>query len=124
MEFFSAAGTGADPADRRRYPRRKVPGIVGTLRSPDDVRVLDLSVTGLSAELADEVRPGQHCYLELRYGGSRATVETVVKWSKLPRIQRDASRPPLAFVAGMAFVDIARDSTDGLWGCILPESEA
>ena len=98
-----------------------MPGIEGTLRSPGDVRVVELSVTGLSAELAREVKPGDHCFLELRHGRSRAMVETVVKWSALPRIQREAGRPPLAFLTGMAFVDIDHDGTDPLWECILPE---
>ena len=99
-----------------------MPGIEGTLRSPGDVRVVDLSVTGLSAELAREVKPGDHCFLELRHGRSRAMVEAVVKWSALPHIQREVGRPPLAFLTGMAFVDIEHDGTDPIWECILPEA--
>ena len=86
------------------------------------MRVVDLSVTGLSAELAREVKPGDHCFLELRHGRSRAMVEAVVKWSALPHIQREVGRPPLAFLTGMAFVDIEHDGTDPIWECILPEA--
>lgn len=112
------------PADLRRFPRRAVSGIQGTLRSPGDVKVLDLSLIGLAAELSADVKPGDHCFLELRHGRSRAMVETVVKWRSLPRIVREPGWPPLTFRAGMAFVDIDRDGPEGIWSCILPEAEA
>jgi hypothetical protein len=108
--------------DRRRAPRRAVPGVDGTLRSPGDVKILELSVTGLSAELGGELQPGDHCFLELRHRGSRATVEAIVKWSGLPRIERDPARPPLVFRAGMAFVDVEHDGADLLWQCIVPDA--
>jgi len=113
-----------DAAERRRHPRRTIPGVYGTLSSPGDVQVLEISVTGLSAELADEVRPGDHCFLELRHGTSRAVVETVVKWTGLPRIERRPGYAPLVFRTGMAFVDIDHDGRDLLWGCLVSEIDA
>jgi hypothetical protein len=126
VQTASIVSTRPSPArtELRRFPRRAVTGIEGTLRSPGDVKVIDLSVIGLAAELSTEVKTGDHCFLELRHGRDRAMVETVVKWKSLPRLVRDPGRPPLAFRAGMAFVDIDRDGSGGIWSCILPEAEA
>ena len=84
------------PSDRRRYPRRTIPGIRGTLRSPGDVEVLDISLTGLAAEVAGEVTAGEHCFLELRHERSVAMVEAEVKWSAARLVERDTDPPVMS----------------------------
>lgn len=114
----------AGAADRRRYPRRVIPGIEATLRSPGDVKVFDLSLTGLAAEVAQEMHPGEHCFLELRHRRDRAMVETVVKWSSPKNAAREIDFLVPKFLAGMSFVDIDREGAAGIWDCILTEAEA
>lgn len=88
------------------------------------MKVLDLSLTGLSAEVAGEVTTGEHCFLELRHGRCVAMVEAEVKWSAARLVERETDRPVMRFFAGMAFVDIDRDDSSGIWSCILPEVRA
>lgn len=111
-------------ADRRRYPRRVIPGIEATLRSPGDVKVFDLSLTGMAAEVAQQMRPGEHCFLELRHRQDRAVVETVVKWSSTKKVGREIDLLMPKFLAGMSFIDIDREGVGGIWDCILTEAEA
>ncbi len=128
IQGTASAGPRAGSADRRRYPRRAIPGIEGTLRSPGDVRILELSLTGLSAEVSSEIQPGEHCFLELRHHHDTkhdsAMVEAIVKWTAVRGVEREANRLVPRFCAGMAFVDIDRDGTGGIWDCILTEAEA
>ena len=109
--------------DRRRRPRRVIPGIEATLRSPGDVKVLDLSLTGLATEVPGELQPGQHCFLSLRHDRHCAMVETVVKWAGINRMERRFGRLIPMFRAGMVFVDIERQDTGGIWDWILTEAE-
>lgn len=121
----SAASPGGTSAgsNRRRHARRPIAGIQATLRSPGDVKVLDLSLTGLATEVPGEIQPGEHCFLELRHDRHRVVVETVVKWASVTRVERGAGRLVPMFRAGMAFVDIERQDEGGIWDWILTEAE-
>jgi hypothetical protein len=113
----------AHGADRRRHPRRQIAGIQGTLRSPGDLTVLDISLTGLSAEAAAEIDPGQHCFLELVHQRHRVHIEAVVRWASVTRVERKSDRFVPVFRAGLSFVDTDRDDSGGIWDWILTESE-
>ena len=114
--------TAASPAgaDRRRDPRRPISGVLGTRRSPGDLTVLDLSVSGLAAEAVGEIAPGQHCFVELVHQNHRAHVEAVVRWASVTRVERRDDRFVPVFRAGLAFIDIDRDDSGGIWDWILP----
>ena len=78
-----AARIAADADDRRRAPRRQIDGVLGTRRSPGDLTVLDLSLTGLAAEAIGEIAPGERCFVELVHQGHRVHVEAVVRWASV-----------------------------------------
>lgn len=109
--------------DRRRGARRVIPGIEATLRSPGDVRVLDVSLTGLATEVPGELAPGQHCFISLRHDRHTVMVETVVKWAGVNRMERRFGRLIPMYRAGMVFVDIEREDSGGIWDWILTEAE-
>ena len=111
----------ADTADRRRAPRRQIDGVLGTRRSPGDLTVLDLSLTGLAAEAVGEIAPGQHCFLELVHERHRVHVEAVVRWASVTRVERQSDRFVPVFRAGLAFVEVDRDDSGGIWDWLLPE---
>jgi len=113
----------AEGADRRRHPRRKILGVLGTRRSPGDLTVLDLSLTGLAAEAVGEIGPGQHCFLELVHQCHRVHVEAVVRWASVTRVERRSDRFEPVFRAGLSFVDIDRDDSGGIWDWILAAAE-
>ena len=72
----------------RRAPRRQIDGVLGTRRSPGDLTVLDLSLTGLAAEAIGEIAPGERCFVELVHQGHRVHVEAVVRWASVTRVER------------------------------------
>lgn len=111
----------AAPSDRRRAARRRVTGVTGTRRSPGDLTVLDLSLTGLAAEAIGEIAPGEHCFVELVHQGHRVNVEAVVRWASVTRVERSADRFIPVFRTGLAFVAIDRDDSGGIWDWILPD---
>ena len=113
----------ATPADRRRAERRRIPGVTGTRRSPGDLTVLDLSLTGLAAEAIGEIAPGERCFVELVHQGHRVHVEAVVRWASVTRVERSDDRFIPVFRTGLSFVAIDRDEGGGIWDWILPEPQ-
>lgn len=105
--------------DRRRAPRRQIAGVLGTRRSPGDLTVLDLSLTGLAAEAIGEIVPGERCFVELIHQGHRVNVEAVVRWASVTRVERSADRFIPVFRTGLSFVEIDRDDSGGIWDWIV-----
>lgn len=105
---------------RRRELRIPVRGIEGSLQSPGDVRVVDLSRHGVSFETLHKLTVGDDCFLELRYRNKVVSVATVLRWCSLT----SASNPEeiRAFRAGGAFTEVLADGPDGLWSCLVAES--
>lgn len=112
------------PSDRRRAERRRITGVTGTRRSPGDLTVLDLSLTGLAAEAIGEIAPGERCFVELVHQGHRVNVEAVVRWASVTRVERSADRFIPVFRTGLSFVTVDRDESGGIWDWILPEPMA
>jgi len=113
----------ADATDRRRDPRRQVSGVQGTRRSPGDLTVLDLSLTGLAAEAVGELTPGERCFLELVHQRHRVHVEAIVRWTSVTRVERRRDRFIPVFRAGLSFVDIDLDDSGGIWNWIRTTTE-
>ncbi len=103
-------------SNRRRDPRLPVSGIFGSLRSPMDLKLLDLSRRGVRFETANKLTVGDGYFLELSYSGSNVNLEVVIKWcsQKDPGPQEDGETEPV-FEAGASFVDIHRDVPTGIW---------
>jgi hypothetical protein len=124
---MAAGSVGSGPAaDRRRYHRARIPGLVGTLHSPGDVEVLDLSVGGLAFEAAQELSPGDRCFLELHHETSSASVEIEICWSSVRRVERTRGTLKPVFRAGGVFRDIQHDRPGGVldWILIDPSQSA
>jgi hypothetical protein len=108
--------------EQRRHTRFPVQGIYGTLRVPRDVRVLNLSRSGISFETSEALAAGESCFLELRHHAEAASIELSVRWTAPGRSGPAEGRP--LFQVGARFVDVHRDRTDGLWAAIEPEPQA
>lgn len=108
--------------DRRRFDRRKLDRIVGTLQSPRDVKVRDLSLAGMRIETSCPVQAGQIHVVELRHGEHEIHVTVEVKWVHDTGTGEEGQ--PL-FSAGVGFVEVHREAgSAGIWEWILPESDA
>ncbi len=101
--------------NRRRLSRLPVSGIFGSLRTPMDVELLDLSRRGVRFETANKLTVGEHYFLELSYSGSTVNLEVVVKWCSQKGADQDETPEPALFEAGASFVDVHRDAPTGIW---------
>ena len=112
-------------SERRRVGRHPIRGVEGTLRTPGDVRVLDVGVYGLQMQAAADLPVGETLCLELRRGHARVNVEVEVRWVSVTQMVRDRGTfVPLA-TAGVQFRDIYRDNDGGIWDWIaVPEAPA
>jgi hypothetical protein len=95
--------------------RRPIPGIVATLHTPGDVRVLDLCVYGMSLEAAADVEVGGTFCLEMRHGVHRANVEVAVRWRSVSRMERRRGRLLPVSRVGVEFLEVLRDPPGGIW---------
>lgn len=111
-------------AERRRVGRRAIPSVVATLRTPGDVKVIDVGVFGLAIEANVELPKGERVCLELRHGSQVANVEATVRWSSVSRVARDRGTLVPVSRAGVQFSDIYRDRQGGIWDYILVPGDA
>jgi hypothetical protein len=105
--------------ERRCAARRAIPAVEATLRSPGDVKVLDVSVFGMAIEAPEALLPGERLCLELRHGRQVANVEVAVRWSSVGRVARERGTLVPVSRAGVEFADIYREQSGGIWDCIL-----
>ena len=105
--------------EQRRHTRFPVRGIFGSLRSPMDVRVRDLSRAGIGFETPEHLLAGQRCYMELRRRAGAASVEVEVRWTKT--VEAAGDRPARSFRVGASFVEVVRDRASGFWAGIRPD---
>ena len=105
--------------DRRRVERRSIPGIEATLRAPGDVKVVDVSLYGMSIEAVGELDVGRTVCLEVRHGKHRANVEVAVRWRSVFRVERARHALLPVCRAGVEFVDVHRDASGGIWDWVM-----
>jgi PilZ domain len=105
--------------DQRRHTRYPVRGIYGSLRYPRDVRVVNLSRSGVAFETAERLAAGEVCYLELRHQAEAASIEVAVRWAAAAQEHDDG----VLYRVGASFVDVHRQGSGGLWAGIQPDPE-
>ena len=112
--------------NRRRHLRANITEISGTLNSPGDVEVLDLSLSGMAIEAAAELEEGDRCFLELRHQGHSVSLEVEVRWSSVLRVERTRNAFVPVFRAGVAFLEVLPDNNGGLfeWLVVDPLAES
>jgi hypothetical protein len=108
-------------SEQRRHTRFPVQGIFGSLRSPRDIRVVNLSRSGIAFETSEDLAVGESCFLELRHHTDAASIEILVEWSE-PAGNPAALRKPV-FLVGARFVDVFRDTGGGFWEAIAAHPE-
>lgn len=109
--------------DARRFPRHVIEGIEGSLRSPGDVEVCDLSLAGMSIETANELVPGESYFLELRHRGKVVSLEVRVKWVEHLLADGGPNEARQVYRGGVSFVDVYRDTEGGIWDWIFPDDQ-
>lgn len=102
---------------KRHFQRFPVEHIEGCLRNPGDLRVLDLSQTGLAFETEYPVEEGSRPELELRYRNQGVRVAVVVRWTRPERREKERQ----IYRSGAEFLRVVEKEDTGLWDFILAE---
>jgi hypothetical protein len=106
-----------DVIDTRRHTRYPVAGIYGSLRSPFDVRVINLSREGMALETAEPLQPGETQFVEVRHRGQNVSFEVSVRWCRRRGGDPDAASEAL-YHAGVSFLDMYPPRPGGFWDAL------
>lgn len=108
--------------EKRRHPRFPIGGFNGTLKTPGDVTVLNLSRRGIAFETPHRITPGERYYLELRFQEQAANMEVLIKWCSVrePEPGEDDDADFISW-AGGSVLDVFRESEGGIWDLVEPE---
>lgn len=105
----------------RRFDRISVDSVRGKLHTPRDLRVRDLSRTGLAFDTDERLEEGRDYFVELEHRGQSARLAVNVRWVR--REETPAGEPPRYHV-GAEFVDVLERPATGLWSWIRVVGEA
>jgi len=98
---------------QRQEMRFPVEGIQGSLRAPGDLRIINLSRSGLAFATTHHLTVGDASFIEIRFRDQTASLELKLLWCfRQPKLEPEETE---MFLAGGRFVDIVRDDPDGLW---------
>ncbi len=104
-------------SNTRRETRFPVDGIQGSLHRPGDLRVINLSRSGIAFATFHRVTVGDSYFVEIRYRSQAVSVEIELRWC-FRQPDTEPNEPSL-YLAGGRLVDIVRDDPEGLWRGLL-----
>ena len=107
----------------RQYARYAVEDAFARLASPMDVKILNLSRSGLALETTQPLLVGERYVLDVEQRGRSVSLEVLVRWC-LPvgSYSTPSGRSVALFRAGGSFVDVAASRAGGIWDSLRPAS--
>ncbi len=108
----------------RQYARYAVEGAFARLRSPMDVKILNLSRTGLALETTQPLLVAERYVLQMEQRDRSISLEVQVRWC-LPTgsYRTPAGREVALFRVGGSFVDVAASGGSGFWDALRPDRQ-
>jgi len=107
----------------RKFARYSVEGAFARLASPMDVKILNLSRTGMALETTQPLLVGEKYVLDMEQRGRSITLEVRVRWCRPTGSYRTpAGRDVGLFRAGGSFVEIAA-AAGGIWDSLRPDRQ-
>jgi hypothetical protein len=107
----------------RQYARYAVEGTYARLASPMDVKILNLSRTGLALETSQTLLVGERYVLDMEQRGRSVSLEVQVRWCKpMGSYRTPAGRDVGLFRAGGSFVEVAATG-GGFWDALRPDRQ-
>jgi len=105
----------------RQYARYSVEGAFARLASPMDVKILNLSRTGIALETTQPLLVGEQYVLDMEQRGRSITLEVRVRWClPMGSYRTPAGRDVGLFRAGGSFVEVAA-AAGGIWDSLRPD---
>jgi len=100
-------------SSKRQEMRFPVEGVQGSLRAPGDLRIINLSRSGLAFATSHHLTVGDTSFIEIRFHHQTASLELELLWCfRQPKLEPEERE---MFLAGGRFVDVVRDDPQGLW---------
>lgn len=113
---------------KRSFERIPVHTVTGTLRHPGDIRVLDLSRTGMAFATSERLEVGADYELELEYRHQSVKLAVIVRWVERQESERQEgagehaqAEPPGGgerHHVGAEFVTVLEKAPTGMWDWI------
>ena len=92
------------PTQKRRYRRYEVRDVYGSLLYRVEVKVLNLSLTGMAVEATQQLKQGRVHSVRLGQGESAINVDATVRWCRLVGTRKAANgEPTTVYLAGLTF---------------------
>jgi len=101
---------------RRGYERIPVGTVTGTLHTPGDIEVLDLSRTGMAFATVERLDEGADYEIELRHREQPVKLVVSVRWVKKAETA-DGARA--GYHVGAEFISVLQKTSTGIWDWIL-----
>jgi hypothetical protein len=96
----------------RRFDRIPIESLTGRLHTPRDLKVRDLSRTGMAFDTDERLEEGKDYFVELSHRGQSVKLAVNVRWVR-PE-EPPAGEPPRYHV-GVEFVDVLDRPATGIW---------
>lgn len=101
---------------RRGYERIPVGTVTGTLHTPGDIEVLDLSRTGVAFAAVERLDEGTDYEIELRHREQPVKLVVSVRWVKETETAEGAGA---VYRVGAEFITVLQKTSTGIWDWIL-----
>ncbi|MGD2114089.1 MAG: PilZ domain-containing protein [Acidobacteriota bacterium] len=97
---------------QRRFDRIPIESLRGKLHTPRDLKVRDLSRTGMAFDTDEPLEEGKDYFVELTHRGQVVKLAVNVRWVR--REESGGGEPPRYHV-GVEFVDVIERPPTGIW---------
>jgi hypothetical protein len=92
------------PTQKRRYRRYEVHDLYGSLLYRVEVKVLNLSLTGMAVEATQQLKQGRVHAVRLGQGEAAISIDATVRWCRLVGTRPSAKGEPVTvYLAGLTF---------------------
>jgi hypothetical protein len=106
----------------RQYARYPIEDAFARLASPMDVKILNLSRSGLALETSQTLLVGERYVLDVQQRGRSVSLEVLVRWCQpVGSYETPHGRAVALFRAGGSFVEVAVGRGGGIWESLRPD---
>jgi PilZ domain len=100
---------------KRRYRRYEVHDLYGSLLFRVEVKVLNLSLTGMAVEATQQLKLGRLHAVRLGTGGSAISVDATVRWCRLVGTRKGGTGEPVTvYLAGLTFDGMVTEKAENV----------
>jgi hypothetical protein len=108
--------------NRRRYARYPMQGAFGRLWSPMDVKLVNLSRTGVALETTHELQAGDSYVVEVSHRDRQVSMELQIRWcGRHSAFTTPAGDELPLYRAGASFIEVAPSRGGGIWDVLRPD---